>query len=504
MSLLDGGDRDSQSGLREHGAPAPAAAEAAAGGGPLGSTQNNCTPPSEIDRRRVRFAARAVLWQASTLYPVRTCGRHLAPVVDRSSGHPEPIERHAVEVQRRGDNERGSVAGYGGLAYCGNVWACPRCSAVVAAERSAHIAAAVAECHSRGGQVHFVTLTLRHRAGDRVKDLFPILHAGWRAVTGSVAWTGNASRGKVGDRDRFGVGGFVRVIETTVSRPGSGGHGWHIHVHALLFSMGTLVVGLRPDYERVLARMAGRPVTVDAEWFSRMVFQARVADRWIRGVTNAGGRVPGAAAVDVRTIEDGGAEFVGRYLAKGTYDVATRLGAEVAAGDLTKSAREASNVTPFDLLAELVVDGPKFGLRTPRRWEIGGDADGLDLLDLDSGELTAIRPPGGWALWVEWEQATRGRRQLAWAHRPKQPATDREQFWLALLDARGAGAEVDDADLAAREVGGVVLGDIPRAAWYSRLVWRPSWLVDVLEAAERGGDDLRRWMADRGIDYDPR
>lgn len=480
---------------------------AAAEGGPLGSTQSSCTAYDEtVDRRRVRFAARAALWQASTLYPVRTCGRNLAPLRGEVDGHYVETERDWVDVKRRVDPERGAVSGYGGLTYCGNIWACPRCSAVVAMERSVQIARAVAECYRCGGQVHFLTLTLRHRRGDRLGDLFEFLHAGWRQVAGSSAWAGATwetktmgTRTRLGDRDRFGVAGHVRIVESTVSRPEAFGHGWHLHMHVLLFTMGSLTVGLRGDYEDVLTGLMGHSVEVDAEWIARILFHCRVAERWHRGVAKAGGRVPGAAAVDLRTINDGGAEYVGRYMAKSTYDVATRLGAEVAAGDSTKSPREAANVSPFGLLAELITHGPKFGIRTPRRWEITAEGQDLDLVDTSTGEMTRIKPPGGWRLWLEWEQATKGRRQMAWAHLSKHPMSERELFWNHLLDARGEDAETDDTELAAREIEGAVVGDIARHSWYSRLVWRPSLLVDALEAAEEGAGALRQWMIEHGI-----
>lgn len=493
-------------------AAAEAAADEIPAGGreadPLGSTQSKCSPPSDqVDRRRARWAARAALWQASTLYPVRTCGRHLAPVMDRSDGATVPVERSAVGVKWR-QTDRGATAGYSGLTLCGSVWACPRCSAVVAAQRSAEIAAAVGECHARGGQVHFLTLTLRHRRADSLGELFDVLHAGWRAVAGSVAWTGKSATtrttGRLGDRDRFGIAGYVRVIEATVSRPNSGGHGWHLHAHVLAFTVGGLDAGVRDDFADVLAGLMGRPIAIDQAWLGRVTLHARIAQRWARGVEKAGGRTPGAAAVDLVTIEDGGAAYVGRYLAKSTYDVATRLGAEIAAGDLTKTAREVANVSPFGLLAELVADGPTFGIRTPRRWEIASTATALDLIDHETGEATAIRPPGGWALWTEWEQATHGRRQLAWALR-SQGDSQREQLWRALLDARGDGADATDEDIASREIDGDTLGQIARASWYGRLVWRPSWLVEALEAAERdGGSGLSAWMERHEVQYQPR
>lgn len=174
--------------------PAGAAAEAqreaapgpkadASGDAPLCSTQSNCCPSAdEADRRRVRWAARAVLWQASPLYAVRTCGRHLAPEIDRSGGGSVP--RSSADVKRRemAGSDTPRRAGYTGLTLCGSVWACPRCSAVVAAARSREIGSAVRRCDELGGQVQFLTLTLRHVRSDALADLFDPLAAGWRAA----------------------------------------------------------------------------------------------------------------------------------------------------------------------------------------------------------------------------------------------------------------------------------------------------------------------------------
>lgn len=464
---------------------------------PLGSTQSKCTIP---DRRRARWAARAALWQASTLKPVRCCGFQLSPVMDRSGLGVVAVERSSVDVRSSvaaGDAPRAS---FSGLMCCGSVWACPRCASVVAAHRSVEIASAVAKAQELGGQVHFLTLTVRHRAADELSDLFEAVTAGWRAVTGSTAWAGD--RARLGDRNAFGIAGVFRVLEATVSKPGAGGHGLHLHVHALVFSVGALSVGLVPDADLRLSRMLGHPVAVDPEWLARVVLTARIASRWARGVMKAGGRAPGAASVDLRTVADGGAELVSRYLAKATYDVAAKLGAELGAGELTKSSASEVNSSPFGLLHWLLTDPEcsRFGFRTPRQWVVSACAEGFELVDLATGESTPLRPPPGWARWLEWEQATRGRRQIAWSLRPRRVVSAAHEFWVQVLDARGIDAEASDQDLAARENGGDLVGSIDRSAWLGRLVWRPAWLPELLEAAEAGPDEFGAWCAARGVE----
>jgi hypothetical protein len=114
------------------------------------------------------------------------------------------------------------VAGYQNLMTCGSVWACPRCSAVVAHTRADEIGAAVRECYRRGGRAYLLTLTMRHSGRDRLDDMWDALRSGWRSAFGSRAWTGQKARtamqrGRpvdigevVGDAERFDVAGLTR------------------------------------------------------------------------------------------------------------------------------------------------------------------------------------------------------------------------------------------------------------------------------------------------------
>ncbi|WP_188587522.1 hypothetical protein [Gordonia jinhuaensis] len=229
---------------------------------------------------------------------------------------------------------------------------------------------------------------------------------------------------------------------------------------------------------------------------------ARIATRWTAGVMKAGGRKPGSVSVDLCKVRDEGAEFIGGYLAKSTLDHAAKIGAEVAAGTETKVAAR-QNLSPFEVLRAVTegVDARSFGIRTPRRWQIVELEDQtICMVDLDTNEVTRISPPGLWALWTEWELASLGRRQIVWGRVRPGPLGD---LWAQIVAARGQTATSDDEAIAATDLNGETLGEISRAGWYRMMVWRPSWLVEALEAAE--GDDgasaTARWMSDRGVEY---
>lgn len=461
----------------------------------LGSTQSYCFTSStdlalgaSADKRRARWAARAMLWQASSLKAVRCCGRML-----HNDAIGDPDDGQAVVINRREVNGR-PIAGYQGLMTCGSVWSCPRCSAVIAHTRAAEIAAAVRECDRQGGKVYLLTLTMRHTSKDRLAQLWEGLSTGWRSAFGTRQWTGQRARtverggkttfvkGHLGDAELFDVAGMTRVVEATYGAPALGGNGWHLHIHALVFTASEMEGALMPE----MPVWAG---SIDREWFARNIFAARVHARWSAGLNKAGFQAPGSVAVDIRDVTVDGADYLGGYLSKATYDAATKLGVEVADGQQYKTGRIVRNRTPFEILAELAssVDARGFGVRTPRHWEVVESGQGdWAVIDKDTGEVLAVTPPGEWAVWHEWEQASKGRRQLLWSRRRKDPVSVRDALWNVLLEARGTTAEESDGEVAVAEVEGETVAEIGRTDWYRILVWRPELMATLLEIAERG------------------
>lgn len=366
--------------------------------------------------------------------------------------------------------------------------------------------------------------------------------SGWRSAFGTRAWTGQRARivtrkGRsvevaeyIGDAARFGVAGLTRVVEATYGAPADGGNGWHLHIHALVFVEASLTAALS-DFQvveppedvvpsrhsksmrsgsRVLGSVrefvaAGWSGNIDSEWLAHNIFAARVHERWSRGLEKAGCAVPGSVGVDVRLVSDVGSQYLGQYLAKSTYDVAGRLGSEIGAGQVTKTGRIGRNRTPFEILSALAesVDARGFGVRTPRHWSVVPAADGdWAILDSDTGEVVSVTPPGEWRIWHEWEQSSKGRRQIMWSRRRRDPSTSRESLWNSLLDARGVSAEHSDEDVAVAEVEGEVVAEISREDWYRLIVWSPSLMVELLEAAEERGASgvLMRLQSARGGD----
>lgn len=426
------------------GGPAPrsACAEGQRSGGAsaasaLGSTQSYCFTTgvdvgllASAEKRRARWGARAMPWHASSLKAVRCCGRML-----HNDAVGDPDDGQGVAIKRREVNGQ-SIASYQGLMTCGSVWSCPRCSAVIAHTRSAEIAPAVRECYRLGGKVYLLTLTMRHTSKDRLAQLWDGLSAGWRSAFGTRKWTGQRARtvmragkptlvaARVGDAELFDIAGMTRVVEATYGGPTRGGNGWHLHIHALVFTASGMESALRPELPLWCDGL-------DREWFARNTFAARIHERWSNGLRKAGFRSPGSVAVDVRDVAADGADYIGRYLSKATCDAATKMGFEIAGGQVEKSARTQRNRTPFEILVDLAssVDARDFGVRTPRHWSVveAGQGDWA-VIDSDSGEVVAVTPLGEWAVWHEWEQASKGRRQLLWSRRRRSPKSAREEL----------------------------------------------------------------------------
>jgi hypothetical protein len=233
-------------------------------------------------------------------------------------------------------------ASWAGLETCGSVWACPCCSARILAERGDELRQAIEVWHAAGGSVAMVTLTMRHGREHALADCWDALGDAWAAASGR-------SRGVRRAKEAADVEGWARRVEVTWGAA----HGWHVHVHALVFLR-------RP------AAAAELGEAMFAAW------KARLQRVGLTPIRERGG-------LDVRVLALGEArDEAATYVAKGSYVEQV----ERAAMELTGGGKlgRAGNLTPWGIL-----DAARAGDRQAR------------------------------ALWAEWEQASHGRRALTWS-----------------------------------------------------------------------------------------
>lgn len=111
---------------------------------------------------------------------------------------------------------------WGHVHRCASVWVCPVCAAGIVRTRRAEIEEAVAWWRAQGGDVRMVTVTVRHRAGMSLLELRKGLSAAWRSLQQSKTWRAV--------RENRGIEHTIKCHEVTF-----GVHGWHPHLHIMLF-----------------------------------------------------------------------------------------------------------------------------------------------------------------------------------------------------------------------------------------------------------------------------
>jgi hypothetical protein len=259
-----------------------------------------------VEYRRDRYRARAWLSTVTNLKRVADCGR-----VSINGGGEVGLRLGA------------GTAGYSGLAHCGSVWACPVCSAKIAARRTSEVEHLLRWNAARGGTVALATFTMSHGRRDRLRDLRKALSVAWRHMTQARAWKRT--------REQLGCDGYVRAIECTL-----GENGWHLHAHVLLLFDG-------PVSREVL------------ETWTDVLFGL-----WSDGLARTGMRASRERGVDVRQ-GTGALDGLGRYLSKLTYE---------AAGGRFKRGRKGGR-TPFELLDDAINTGLAEDFAAWWEWEEG-------------------------------------------------------------------------------------------------------------------------------------
>ncbi len=395
--------------------------------------------------RSDRFARRRQLRKITSIRRVRNCGLPLS-----SESGP------TVGVVNNPDGTR--TAGFGGLATCGSVWACPQCAAKVATRRADELATVMHTVDELGGSAFMWTGTMRHWAGDRLglprddrrrigvleerladvhvaeangwdvderqaeadaveldtlrgrRGCWDVAGDAWAKVTSGAAWSK--------DQDACGgLLGWARVVETT-----DGTHGWHVHVHALLCFADDVSADL-------VAAGIG----------------ARMFSRWQGELLRQGFDASEAHGWDLRKVQLGDGDLANYF---------TKIAHEVT-GSHRKEGRRAGGRTPMQVLADAV----------------------------DTYE------EGNLARWWEWEAASEGRRQLTWS-------TGRR----SLRRLAGFGTEATDEEIAHEDLDADRRVGLPSDTW--------SWITaghhesDVLNVTEAGGlDGLRAWLRLHGLGW---
>lgn len=204
-----------------------------------------------------------------------------------------------------------SSARFTGLERCSSIWACPCCAPVIRSQRAAEVQTAVEQHQAQGGQLLFFTGTVRHRKTDSLDTTLGGLLGAWAALVKTGAWKRK--------KEKFGISGYVRAVEITY-----GAHGWHPHIHVLLF----------------IDRTDISEAEIEA-------FQAWLYGYWCEAVEKAGARKPTEKGLDVQKVDTKG-KVLARYVAKIQQEKSWSVGAEMTRVD-AKRGREGSLI-PFELL----------------------------------------------------------------------------------------------------------------------------------------------------------
>jgi hypothetical protein len=259
------------------------------------------------------------------------------------------------------------------------------CSERVNAERQAELEAGLSRWIEDGNSVLFGTFTIRHHAGQSLAQLWDAIAPAWNRTTSGAGVAWNGGRRELGDKARFGIAGYARVVEVKHSWT----NGWHPHIHSLLFIKGQIA---ESDIEELQSRMFGRW----SKALGKVGYSTLEFDR--------DGKAIGA---DIRRVRN--ADYMADYFQKNGYQPAG-TSATAAAYEVTGSHSKTAGKggrTPFEVLAGLVLGASEVH-------------DGGMIIDTVTGEITAgqgtLQSRGrDLGLWHEWEATSRGRRQLTWS-----------------------------------------------------------------------------------------
>jgi len=161
-------------------------------------------------RRRLVYAIRDGL-RSSSSRRVGGCGRtRIARAVE--------IVRRRV---KRGESPSYKHAYFRGLLRCGSVWECAVCGSRIRAERAIEVDQAVEGWGPDG--VAMLSLTVRHGLGDDLRAVRAGVADSFRRLINGQPWKRFCAK--------HGLRHHIRALEVTHGLE----HGWHPHLHVLLF-----------------------------------------------------------------------------------------------------------------------------------------------------------------------------------------------------------------------------------------------------------------------------
>ena len=343
-------------------------------------------------RRAERYRVRDQLRRITRDDRLKWCGAHSI----RALG--------SVDV-RRSAGPDGPVVGVSGLASCGRWYSCPFCAARIAARRREEIAQGVAAAVADGLVVAMLTLTVRHKASDALHTLLEALSAGWTAV----------GQDKAVRRLRKALGwvGYVRVLEMTF-----GLHGWHPHLHFLVFLDASVAEGgWGEDAETGAWRI---------DLFQLEALGQATLRSWKAGVTRLGLRSPNRHGMDLRVLA-APTEEVADYL--------TKMGAVEMSADTAERVRSAS----FEMTGSMHKQGkalPSGRVLSRTSWDVVRSAAEGAAAFVAGGELVSAIE----RFW-ELEEALKGRAMTVWSKGLKQRFCIGEQTDDAIVQEELSGPE---------------------------------------------------------------
>lgn len=219
-------------------------------------------------------------------------------------------------------NEQGAVR-VRGVAVCGSVWKCPKCSSYIAALRTEELKQAVQHHKAAGGHLVMLTSTIAHSAGDHLSHLLDRL-----TIARDYFRTSRQGRDLVKWLKTIGYIGDVRNLEITAGLPS----GWHPHQHTLQF------------FKR---KMKAK---------DKVKYQEKAYDLWSAACLHAGLPQPSKAhGIDVmagKSCDEVLAEYIAKYgknPSKGAWGVEQEMGLAV------RKRGGGVRLHPFGLL-EIIAD----------------------------------------------------------------------------------------------------------------------------------------------------